>query len=144
MLAIGLVVGVLGGYLAHFTGSAFLAFRLSVVVLVFVNADVADVPVTHHIALPASTAVVASVPDSGAELLAPRTVAQAVPLGEALLLGALFGAIGALAGEILQRIFYAHAETHLDPPAASIVLTTLLIAPLGWLGVFLGTAWIPA
>jgi hypothetical protein len=67
-----------------------------------------------------------------------------VPLGEALLLGALFGATGALAGEVLQRVFYAHAETHLDPPAASIVLTTVLIALLSWAGLLPSAAWIPA
>jgi hypothetical protein len=143
VLAIGLVVGVLGGYLAHRTGSAFLAFGLSVIVLVFVNADVADVPVTHHISLPASTVVIASVPGSESGLLAPATVTGAIPPGEALLLGALFGAIGALAGEALQRVFYAHAETHLDPPAASIVVTSILIALLARIGVFPGTAWIP-
>jgi hypothetical protein len=144
VLTIGLVVGILGGYLAVLTGSAFLAFGLSVVALIFVNADVAEIPVTHHMALPASTVVLASVPSSSGGVLAPSTVTAAVPMGEALLLGALFGAIGALAGEVLQRVFYAHAETHLDPPAASIVVTSLLIAVLAWAGLLPGTAWIPA
>ena len=47
----------------------------------------------------------------------------------------MFGALGALAGEAAQRTLYAHADTHLDPPAVSIVLTSLLIAVLAALGV---------
>jgi hypothetical protein len=144
VLTIGLVVGVLGGYLAYYTGSAFLGFGLSVVALIFLNADVAEIPVTHHMTLPASTVVIASVPTTNTGLLPPSTIAASVPLGEALLLGALFGATGALAGEVLQRVFYAHAETHLDPPAASIVLTTVLIALLSWAGLLPSAAWIPA
>lgn len=142
VLTIGIVVGILGGYLAHYTGSAFLAFGLSVVVLIFVNADVADIPVTHHMALPASTVVLASVPASNSGVLTQATIAESVPLGEALLLGALFGAVGALIGELTQRLFYAHAKTHLDPPAASIVITTLLIALLAWTGILPNSAWI--
>lgn len=66
---------------------------------------------------------------------------QALPLGEAVMLAA-FGAIGALIGELAQRVFYAHAQTHLDPPAASIVVTSLLIAILVLGGIFPNSAWI--
>ncbi|WP_424017233.1 hypothetical protein ACOZ4N_15295 [Halorientalis pallida] len=139
---LGLVVGVLGAYVAYLTASPFLAFGLSVVALVFLNADVAEIPVTHHIALPASTAVLALVePTAGP--LTPGLVTGAVPLGQALLVGALFGLVGALLGEVTQRIFYAHAETHLDPPAASIVLTSLLIGLLAIAGVLPSAVWIP-
>lgn len=138
---LGLVVGILGGYIAYLTASAFLAFGLSVVALAFLCAGVVQIPVTHHMSLPASTVVIASVETSGA--LTPATVADAVPLGEAVVLGALFGVVGALVGEGAQRIFYAHADTHLDPPAASIVVTTLLIAILAMLGIVPNAAWIP-
>ena len=140
VLALGAVVGVLGGYLAYLTGSAFLGFGISVAALVFLNAEVAQIPVTHHISLPASTAVVAS---AGGGPLAPSAVAAAVPLHEALALGAVFGVVGALLGELLQRVLYAHAETHLDPPAASIVVTSVLIAGLAGLAVLPSAAWIP-
>jgi phosphate/sulfate permease len=90
--------------------------------------------------LPASTVVVAS---AGGGPLAPSAVAAAIPLHEALALGAVFGVVGALLGELLQRVLYAHAETHLDPPAASIVVTSLLIAALTLLGAFPSSAWIP-
>jgi len=60
-----------------------------------------------------------------------------------LLLGALFGVIAALFGELIQRIFFAHADTHLDPPAAAIVVGTFIIAVLAVAGVFPSSAWVP-
>ena len=142
VLALGVVGGVLGAYTAYLTGSPFLAFGISVAALVFLNAGVAEIPVTHHITLPASTAVLALAGVSGAGG-SPAAVAAAVPLGTALLVGAGFGAVGALLGELLQRLLYAHAETHLDPPAASIVATTLLIALLAMAGALPSAVWIP-
>jgi len=142
VLTLGVVVGILGGYIAYVTASAFLAFGISVVPLLLINADVAKIPVTHHITLPASTAVIASV-DAPLAVTTPAVVASAVPMGEALVVGAVFGAVGALLGEVSQRVFYAHADTHLDPPAASIVVTSLLIAGLAVAGVFPTAAWVP-
>jgi hypothetical protein len=137
---LGLVVGVLGAYVAYLTASAFLAFGISAATLLYINAGVPKVPVTHHMTLPASTAVLAAAPGTG---LDPAALAAAVPFGTALALGAAFGVLGALAGELCQRVLYAHAATHLDPPAASIVCTSLLIAVLAMLGVFPDGAWIP-
>jgi hypothetical protein len=142
VLVLGAVVGVLGGYVAYVTASAFLAFGISVVALVFVNAGVAEVPVTHHMSLPASTAVLATV-DVPPSALSPAAVAGALPLGEAVLLGAALGAVGGLLGEVAQRIFYAHADTHLDPPAASIVCTSLGLGLLALAGVLPNSVWIP-
>jgi hypothetical protein len=136
VLALGLVVGVLGGYLAFVTGSAFLAFGITVIPLGLLSAGMERVPVTHHMALPASTVVVAITP--GVAL-----PSAALSLAPALALAAGFGAVGALLGELAQRVFYAHAETHLDPPAVSIVLTSLLIAGFALVGVFPGAGWIP-
>jgi hypothetical protein len=139
---LGLVVGVLGAYVAYLTASPFLAFGISVVALVFLNAGVAEIPVTHHMSLPASTAVLALV-DAPVVELTPALVSGAVPLWMALLVGAGFGIVGALFGEVLQRILYAHAETHLDPPAASIVVTSFLIAVLAMTGVLASSVWVP-
>ncbi|WP_416838336.1 hypothetical protein [Haloferax sp. DFSO52] len=142
VVVLGTVVGILGAYIAYVTGSAFLAFGLCVVSLVFVNAGVPKIPVTHHMALPASTAVVASV-DAPLSSLTPVAIASAVPLSEAVLLGAVFGALGGVLGEVAQRVFYAHADTHLDPPAASIVATSFVIATLALVGVLPSAAWVP-
>jgi hypothetical protein len=136
VVTIGLVVGILGGFTALATGSAFLAFGISAASLVFLNLGVENIPVTHHMSLPSSTAALAVVGGT-----APETVAAAgiVPL----LVAGLFGITGALAGEFLQRIFYAHADTHLDPPAFSIVVNTFVIALLAIAGVFSTSVWVP-
>lgn len=127
---LGIVVGILAAFITIETGSVFLPFGISAASLLFLNCGVPKIPVTHHISLVASTAVVAA---GGTEW----------GLSSALLLGALFGVISALFGELIQRLFYAHADTHLDPPAAAIVLGTLLIAILAILGIFPDSAWVP-
>ena len=142
VLAHGFVVGVLGAYVAYLTASPFLAFGISVVALAFLNAGVAEIPVTHHISLPASTAVLALV-DAPAGDQTPTLVTGAVPLEAALVVGAGFGIVGALFGEVLQRVLYAHAETHLDPPAASIVVTSFLIGVLAMAEVLPSPVWVP-
>jgi ABC-type dipeptide/oligopeptide/nickel transport system permease subunit len=71
-------------------------------------------------------------------------VAAAIPLLSALVVGACFGLVSALVGEAVQRVFYAHADTHFDPPAAAIVVATLLVSVLATVGVFPQSVWIPA
>jgi hypothetical protein len=139
---LGVAMGALGGYVAYLTASPFLAFGISVVALAFLCAGVAEVPVTHHMTLPASTAALALV-DAPAAELTPSLVRGSLALGPVLLVGAAFGVVGALAGEFCQRVLYAHAETHLDPPAASIVLTSLLLGVLSMVGLLPSAVWVP-
>ena len=126
---LGLGVGILGAYTALVTESFFLGFGISAASLLFLNCGVEKIPVTHHITLPSSTA--ALILGTGGDALL------------ALAVGAIFGVYGALAGEAHQRIFYAHSDTHWDPPAAAIVLTTFTIAVLAILGIFPDSGWIP-
>ncbi|MFC7203553.1 hypothetical protein ACFQJC_08510 [Haloferax namakaokahaiae] len=129
--SIGVVVGLLGAYIALSTGSTFLAFGISAASLFFLNLGVERLPVTHHMALPGSAAAMA-------------WTAGAAELGiVALILGGIFGLIGALFGEGFQRIFYAHGDTHWDPPAAAIVFTSFLIAVLAIIGVFPSASYVP-
>ena len=128
--AIGVVAGLLGGFIAVQTGSAFLGFGISAASLLFLNLGVERIPVTHHMTLPASTAALAAAP-----------LGLADPL--VLLFAAAFGAYGALVGELVQRVFYAHSDTHFDPPAAAIVVTTFTIALLYFAGVVPEAVWIP-
>jgi MFS family permease len=137
---LGLAVGALGGYVAYLTASPFLAFGLSAASLVYINAGVDRIPVTHHVTLPASVAVLAAVPGAPSTAAA---VAAALPAWQALAIGAAFGLLGALLGELSQRVLYAHAETHLDPPAASIVCSTLVVGALVLASVFPHTAVVP-
>ena len=131
--SIGIVVGILAAFITIQTGSVFLPFGISAATLLFLNLGVEKIPVTHHISLIASTSVAAG---TAGDVTGPSLAAL-------LLLGALFGLISAVFGETIQRIFYAHADTHLDPPAFAIVLGTLLIAVFYISGLFPSAAWIP-
>ncbi|GCF12490.1 hypothetical protein Harman_04250 [Haloarcula mannanilytica] len=132
---IGLVAGLLGGWIAIQTGSAFLGFGISAASLTFLNLGVEKIPVTHHMTLPASTAALAVFGGT------PETGSMAAVI--ALIVAGVFGAYGALAGEVIQRVFYAHSDTHFDPPAAAIVVGTFTIAILAIAGVFGSASWVP-
>lgn len=120
VVVLGAAVGLLSGYLGLATGSAFLAFGVAAASLLFLAAGLARVPVTHHMALPASIAALAL---------------PGVDPWIAVLVGGVFGVLGGLAGELSQRVLYARADTHLDPSFASILLTSLLVALLATAGV---------
>jgi hypothetical protein len=133
---LGITVGLLAAWIGLITGSYFLGFGISAATLVFLNCGVEQTPVTHHISLPAATAAIV-VTQSGSAPLA------GMGLTGALIVGGVFGLLGALLGEVHQRIFYAHSDTHWDPPAASIVATTFVIAMLAMVGVFPEAGWVP-
>ncbi len=128
--AIGIVAGLAGGYAALQTGNAFLGFGISAASLLFLNLGVGKIPVTHHMTLPASTAYLAGI----ATGFSPTV---------ALVVAGLFGLLGALVGEAFQRVFYAHGDTHVDPPAASIAIVHTIIALLAIVGVFTTSVWVP-
>ena len=134
---LGVVMGILGGFIAVKTGSAFLGFGISAASLVFLNCGVENVPVTHHMTLPSSTAALAALP-AGFDPASQSAVLTAV------VAGAVLGGVCALFGELFQRVFYAHGDTHWDPPAAAIVFGTFLVAVAAALGVFPDTAWVPS
>lgn len=137
---LGIIAGLLGAYAAIETGSPFLAFGISAASLLFLNLGVEKFPVTHHITLPASTAALAVVASgSGVE---PAILSGGSDM-LAMIVGALFGLICAVFAEAFQRVFYAHGDTHWDPPAAAIVFGTLLIAVLYFAGIFGTTVWVP-
>ena len=145
---LGLVTGILGGYTAIMTGSPFLAFGISAASLVFLNCGVEQIPVTHHMTLTSSTVALAAFAESGDETyIATAFDSGAAIVGGsaelALVLAAIMGIICALFGELFQRVFYAHGDTHWDPPAAAIVFGTFVIAVLYFAGVLPTTVWVP-
>jgi hypothetical protein len=133
---LGAAVGVFSAYVAWVTASPFLAFGITTASLLFIVLGMERFPVTHHMALPAGLLVVALVPGLSGPGLTAAEVQAMVPLWQVVAGGAAMGLVGGLTGEVCQRVLYAHADTHLDPPAASIVLTTLLIAILDIVGLF--------
>jgi hypothetical protein len=120
--AIGLVGGILGGYIYIRTGSLFLGYGISAISLLFLNLGVEKIPVTHHITLLGAV---------GAAAVAPEVGTDVIPLVAA----GIFGAFSGLLGELTQRIFYSHSGTHVDPPAMAIATAMLVVAVLSVIGV---------
>ncbi|MDS0475753.1 hypothetical protein [Natrinema sp. 1APR25-10V2] len=105
--AIGIVGGVLGGFIWLETGSIFMGYAISAMSLLFLNLGVEKIPVTHHITLLGAVGGVIAMPVVGSDPIV-------------LLVAGAFGAISALLGEVSQRVFYSHSGTHVDPPAMAI------------------------
>lgn len=106
---IGVGAGLASAYAAIMLGAdgggAVLGFGIAAASLIFLHAG-GSLPVTHHIALPAALAALAS---------------------GSIMIGAVFGVIGALVGEFYSRLFLIHGDTHIDPPAAAIGTTVVLL-----------------
>jgi hypothetical protein len=119
--AIGLVGGVLGGYIYILTGSIFLGYAISAMSLLFLQLGVEKIPVTHHITLIGAVGAVVFLPEFSPVV--------------ALLAAGVFGAVSGLLGEVTQRIFYAHSGTHVDPPAMAIAIAMVAVALLAIAGV---------
>jgi hypothetical protein len=126
--AIGLVGGLLGGYIYIQTGSIFLGYAISAISLLFLQLGVEKIPVTHHITLIGAVGAVVVLP-----------VASPVV---ALIAAGVFGAISGLFGELTQRIMYAHSGTHVDPPAMAIALAMIIVAVLSLAGVLPNAGYI--
>ncbi|MEZ3117319.1 hypothetical protein RYH80_15490 [Halobaculum sp. MBLA0147] len=120
------VIGVVGGVLAGFiwlkTGSIFLGYAISAMSLLFLQLGVEKIPVTHHITLMGSVGAVVA-----------DTLVASTPL--IALVAGLFGAISGLIGEVTQRVFYSHSGTHVDPPAMAIAIVMLIVGVLSLLNV---------
>ena len=119
--AIGLVGGILGGYIWIQTGSIFLGYAISAISLLFLQLGVEKIPVTHHITLIGAVGAVVVDPIAGSVV--------------ALLAAGVFGAASGLLGEVTQRMFYAHSGTHVDPPAMAIAVAMVVVAVLSILGI---------
>ncbi|WP_435553084.1 hypothetical protein [Natrinema sp. CGMCC1.2065] len=115
--AIGIVGGLLGGFIWLETGSIFMGYAISAMSLLFLNLGVEKIPVTHHITLLGAVGAVIAMPAMGSELVA-------------LLAAGAFGAISGLLGEVSQRVFYSHSGTHVDPPAMAIAEFMLVLGVL--------------
>lgn len=120
---LGVFVGGLGAFVAitiaqalpSIAGStATFMFAVSAVSLIFLTIGI-PVPVTHHITLPAGVAAVAFLPIVGGQAWA------------AMLIGIAAGVLGAWIAEVFARLWLAHGDTHIDPPAAAIWPVTTLV-----------------
>ena len=109
---IGLGMGLSSAYAAQLLradrGGDVIGFGIAAATLVFIQFG-SKVPVSHHIALPAAVATLAT--------------------GD-MMIGALFGVAGAFVGEFWSRAIHMHGDTHIDPPAAAIATCVLAIRVL--------------
>ncbi|MFW5963564.1 MAG: hypothetical protein ACOCQM_01770 [Natronomonas sp.] len=119
--AIGIVGGILAGFIWLRTGSIFLGYAISAISLLFLNLGVEKIPVTHHITLIGAVGAVLAMPLFGNEVVA-------------ILVAGGFGAVSGLLGEATQRMFYSHSGTHVDPPAMAIAIAMLVIGVAFLLG----------
>ncbi|WP_254524513.1 hypothetical protein [Natrinema caseinilyticum] len=119
--AIGIVGGILGGFIWLETGSIFLGYAISAMSLLFLNLGVEKIPVTHHITLLGAVGAIIAMPVIGSE-------------AAALLVAGAFGAISGLLGEVSQRVFYSHSGTHVDPPAMAIAAFMFVLGVLYLVG----------
>lgn len=143
-LVLGLGVGLFSAYITYVSASPFLAFGLSIATFAFVIIGTWKPPITLHMALPASIAALALVPgEFGLAQMTPTLVQTEVVFLHALLLGGVFGALAGVIGELAARLLYAHGDTHLDPPAVAITVTTLIIGILVLLGVLPNSVVLP-
>jgi hypothetical protein len=126
--SIGLVGGILGGYIYLLTGSIFMGYAISAMSLLFLNLGVEKIPVTHHITLIGAVGAVVFLPEYSPVV--------------ALVAAGVFGAVSGLLGEFTQRIFYAHSGTHVDPPAMAIVIAMVIVALLEVVGVLPNAGYI--
>jgi len=104
LLILGLGVGLISAYAAMVTKNVALGFGIAAVTLLiplFMKVG----PATHHIALPAAVAAVAT---------------------GSLWIGGLFGVVGALLGDFFGQTMNS-GDTHIDPPALVIALLTTIV-----------------
>jgi hypothetical protein len=121
LIAIAVAFGFAAAYVTYANadlagGATFpvLFWGISAVSLVFLQFGT-QVPVTHHVTLPAGLAVVAS--------------------GD-VWWGLAFALLGIFLGELAACVFTSYGDTHIDPPAASIAVTATLLAVFSATGLF--------
>ncbi|BHH83181.1 permease [Desulforhopalus sp. 52FAK] len=115
---IGLGAGILSAYIAielgAENGGVLLGFAISAVSLTLLGLGVL-VPVTHHITLVGAVAAITS---------------------GSVIWGGIFGVVAGVIAEYISNTFNTHGDTHIDPPAMTIVALTTVVIVFGKIGIF--------
>lgn len=118
---IGVVVSCLAAFLynskmtAAFSIFPIVCFGFAAITLIFTQTGFAT-PATHHIFLPAALAA-----NIGVQVWGDAGV----------VLGIVFGILGCVLGDVAGRVFNSHCDTHIDPPATTIFILTIIINAIG-------------
>jgi hypothetical protein len=102
---LGFFVGFLSAWMTDMTGSLFIGFGISAASLMVLEFK-GPMAVTHHMTLPSALAFDAT---------------------GSLVVGAVFGLLGGLLGEIHARLIHNWGDTHIDSPAFSIFVMTAVV-----------------
>ncbi|MFB6188809.1 MAG: hypothetical protein ABEI57_02900 [Halapricum sp.] len=140
-IMLGALVGAISGYVALMTGSPWLPFGISAASLVFLETPLglredqerAGFPITHQMSLPAAVGALAAFGMNNPPIDA---------LWWALIVAIVFGALGEAFRILGDRLFYAWGDTHLDPPAVSIVITVALLVICSYVGIIGSNAFL--
>lgn len=103
-LLLGLSVGLISSYGTLITNSAVIGYGIGAVTLVLLYQI--EVPVTHHIAISAAYAFLAT---------------------GSILIGGLFGVLAILLGETIVNLFNFDSDTYIDMPALVIFILSVVI-----------------
>lgn len=104
-ILLGVSLGAVIGFLAQWSGVAAIGFVISAATLIFAQAGY-EVPGTHHITLLAGVAALAS---------------------GSIWMGMVFASISAIIGDIGVTALNSECDSHIDPPAFAIFITTALV-----------------
>lgn len=123
--------------LSHFVPGAAanahtLPFAISAIIILFLILG-AEMPVQHHITIIGGLAAVKFMPvlaGAGFDWNADWTSGTWMLAIGAILIGSVFGMISATLAEVQSQLFHQRGNTHIDPPAAAIWSSTLLVLVL--------------
>lgn len=104
-ILLGISLGAVIGFLAEWSGVAAIGFVISAATLIFAQTGF-DTPGTHHITLLAGVATLAS---------------------GSIWMGMLFATISAILGDLGGTLLNSECDSHIDPPAFAIFITTTLV-----------------
>lgn len=104
-ILLGVSLGAVIGFLAEWSGVAAIGFVISAATLIFAQAGF-DTPGTHHITLLAGVAMLAS---------------------GSIWMAMVFASISAILGDFCQTSMNSECDSHIDPPAFAIFITTTLV-----------------
>ena len=108
LIVAGAGLGLLSSYYAVEYGAVTLGFCISAASLIFTQMGF-GLPATHHITMSSAYAAAAT--------------------GN-IFVGALFGAIASLVGDGAEKTFNSYCDSHIDPPALTISILSLIVFTL--------------
>lgn len=103
-IVLGFGVGIVSSFATQVTGHVTIGYGVGAVALLMLFYD--KFPITHHVAISAAYAVVAT---------------------DSLILGGIFGVLAAFVGNFTGSLFNSNSDTYIDPPAVTISILSAVV-----------------